>query len=234
MTNGTASTTMRDVVVGGLQAVVAVVTSPLSRRWYNRWGATDAELARPMPGDELVRAPKLGYTRAITIDAPPERVWPWLVQIGQGRGGFYSFDGLENLVGCGIHSVDHIVSECQVLGVGDIVRSGQDRHVCWIVMDVDAPHRLVLQGAGTPAEVDVPEIVEQVPDHGYAASTWQWVLEPADGGRRTRLIVRQRCTYSPRQVVLWRVVEPLNFVMERQMLRGLKDRAERASTAGRP
>ena len=101
-------------------------------------------------------------------------------------------------------------------------------------MDVDAPHRLVLQGAGTPAEVDVPEIVEQVPDHGYAASTWQWVLEPADGGRRTRLIVRQRCTYSPRQVVLWRVVEPLNFVMERQMLRGLKDRAERASTAGRP
>lgn len=223
--------TMRQIVVGGLQAAAAVITSPLSRRWFNRWGATDAELARPMPGDGLVPSPKLGYTRAITIDASPDEVWPWLVQIGQGRGGFYSFDGLENIVGCDIHSVDQVMSEHQQLSVGDVVRSGQDRHICWIVMDIDPARHLVLQGAGTPADVEVPEVVDEVPAKGYAASTWQWQLEPIGDGRRTRVIVRQRCTYSPRQVVLWRIVEPLNFVMERQMLRGLKMRAERTPAA---
>jgi hypothetical protein len=223
--------TLRQVIVGGVQAMVAVIGSPVLRRWYNRWGATDAELARPLAGDELVTAPKLGYTRAITIDAPPDQVWPWLVQIGQGRGGFYSFDGLENVVGCDIHSVDRVVPDHQQLVPGDIVRSGQDHHICWIVMDVNPPRHLVLQGAGTPAAVEVPEIVDEVPDRGYAASTWQWVLEPLAGGRRTRMIVRQRCTYSPRQVVLWRIVEPLNFVMEREMLRGIRARAERTYAA---
>lgn len=190
--------TLRQVVVGGFQAMVAVVGSPVLRRWYNRWGATDAELARPLAGDGLVTAPKLGDTRAVTID---------------------------------IHSVDRIVSDHQQLVPGDIVRSGQDHHICWIVMDVDPPRHLVVQGAGTPAAVEVPEIVDEVPDRGYAASTWQWVLEPLAGGRRTRMMVRQRCTYSPRQVVLWRIVEPLNFVMEREMLRGMKARAERTYAA---
>ena len=129
--------TLREVVVGGLQALFTVVTSPLSRRWYNRWGATDEELTRPMPGDDLVKAPKLGYTRAITIEAPPEQVWPWLAQIGQGRGGFYSFDGLENLIGCDIHSTDQILPDHQHLAAGDVVRSGQDQHICWVVMDLD-------------------------------------------------------------------------------------------------
>ena len=225
---------LRDVAVGGLQVLLAVISSPLSRHWYNRWGATDEELNRPLPGDELVKHPKLGYTRAITIDAPPERVWPWLAQIGQGRGGFYSFDGLENLIGCDIHSADQILPDHQSPSAGDIVRSGQDHHVCWVVMDLDPSHHLVLQGAGTPAEVEVPDVVDDVPDKGYTASTWQWVLEPLDGGRRTRAVVRQRCTYSPRQVVLWRIVEPLNFVMERRMLQGLKARAEASTDAQRP
>ncbi len=220
---------LREIVVGGAWAVVMVVGSPLLRRWYNRWGATDEELARPMPGDELVKKPKLGYTRAITIDAPADEVWPWLAQLGQGRGGFYSFDGLENLIGCDIHSADRIVPEHQELAPGDIVRSGQDHHICWVVMEVNPRHHLVMQGAGTPAEVEIPDVVDDIPSQGYAASTWQWVVEPAVDGVRTRVIVRQRCTYSPRQVLLWRIVEPLNFVMEREMLRGIRDRAERAA-----
>lgn len=220
---------LRDLAVGGTAAVVTLLASPVLRRWYNRWGATDEEIDRSLPGDELVRRPELGYTRAITIDASPERVWPWLAQIGQGRGGFYSYDGLENLVGCGIHSVDELLPDHQEIAVGDIVRSGRDRHVCWIVMDVEAPHHLILQGAGTPVSIEVPEIVDDVPPRGYVASTWQWVLGPVDGGVRTRLVVRQRCTYSPRQWLLWRIVEPLNFVMERRMLLGMRDRAEAAS-----
>jgi hypothetical protein len=216
----------RDVIVGGAAVLATVLASPVLRRFYNRRGATPDEVSRPLPGDPLVTKPKLGYTRAVTIDAPADRVWPWIAQMGQGRGGFYSFDTLENLIGCGIHSVATVLPEHQDIAEGDLVRSGRDAYPCWVVMDVDPPHHLVLQGAGTPARVAVPATVEEVPPKGYAASTWQWVLDPIDGGRGTRLVVRQRCTYSPGQAVLWHLVEPLNFVMEREMLRGIKARAE--------
>jgi len=103
-----------------------MLAAPLLRGRYNRWGATTSEVTAPMPGDELVPHPRLGYTRAITVNASPETVWQWLVQIGQGRGGLYSFDGLENLARCNIHSVDRIVGEHQQLSVGDLVRA--ERH----------------------------------------------------------------------------------------------------------
>jgi nitroreductase len=152
--------------------------------------------------------------------------------MGQGRGGFYSFDAVENAIGCGIHSVDEVLPEHQELRPGDVVRAGRDTYPCWTVMAVDPPHHLVLQGSGTPAQVEVPEVVDEVPDRDYVASTWQWVLRPVDDGRRTRLIVRQRCTYSPNQAVLWHVVEPLNYVMEREMLRGVAARAEHLARSG--
>jgi hypothetical protein len=96
---------------------------------------------------------------------------------------------------------------------------------------VEPPHHLVLIGAGTPAQPEAPEVVDEVPERGYVASTWQWKLEPVDEGRRTRVIVRQRETYSPNQAWLWHLVEPFNFVMEHRMLRGIRDRAEQHSTA---
>lgn len=229
MTTRTRTAVPSQLLAGGALIAGTLAGAPVLRRRYNRWGATDEEVARPMPGDELVVDPKLTYTRAITIDAPREHVWPWLVQYGQGRGGFYSYDAVENLIGCDIHSTDEILAEHQHLAVGDLIRSGgRDTFPCWMVMQVDPPTTLVLQGAGTPAEVDVPEIVDEVPERGYVASTWQWLLQPIDDGRRTRLIVRQRCTYSPNQSVLWHVVEPLNFVMERKMLLGVTARAEAA------
>ncbi len=229
MSTDTRTTTARQLLTGGSFIAGTLVGAPLLRRWYNRWGASDDELTRPLPGDDLVTQPKLTYTRAVTIAAPPEDVWPWLVQYGQGRGGFYSYDAVENLIGCDIHSTDQILPQHQQLEVGDIIRSGgRDTFPCWIVMDVDPPHTLVLQGAGTPAEIEVPDVVDEVPERGYVASTWQWVLEPVED-RRTRLIVRQRCTYSPNQAALWHIIEPLNFVMERKMLLGIKERAEAAA-----
>ncbi len=222
---------LADLVVGGGRVLGVLLAAPLLRRCYNRHGATDAELARQLPGDDLVADPKLGYTRAITIDAPVESVWPWLVQHGQGRGGFYSYDALENLLGCGIHSVDVLLDEHQELRVGDLIRSGRDSMPCWQVVEVEPPHHLALIGAGTPADPQVPEVVADVPPRDYVASTWQWVLEPRDHGQRTRLLVRQRLTYSPNQSVLWHVVEPLNYVMEHRMLRGIQERAERHRTA---
>ena len=215
-------------LVGAATVFGTLVASPFARRRYNQWGATDDEVISAMPGDDLVAQPKLGYTRAITIDATPAVVWPWLVQIGQGRGGLYSYDALENLVGCDIHSTDQILAEHQHLDVGDIIRSGPDSFPSWMVMAVDAPHHLVLHGAGTPAEVAVPDApVDVIPLKGYAAATWQWQLRPSSDDSQSRLVVRQRLTYSPGQALIWRLVEPINFAMEQEMLKGMEARAER-------
>jgi|SRR5450631_1080687 len=212
---------VRDVILGGAQVAGTALLAPILRRRYNRWGATPAELGARMPGDDLVPHPRLGYTRAITINAPVDAVWPWLAQIGQGRGGLYSFDGLENLVRCDIHSLDRIAEEHQHLGAGDLVRMGPDGFPCFWVQHLSAPTELVLIGADPhpphePAPAEAPAGV----------ATWQWVLHSFDGGSRTRLRVRQRLTYPDRLSVMWHVVEPIGFVMEREMLRGFKRRAD--------
>ncbi len=214
---------LKEIVVGGAQVVAVTLAAPMLRRWYNRWGATDAEIAETLPGDDLVAEPKLGYTRAVTIDAPLDTTWSWLVQFGQGRAGFYSFDALENLVGCNIVSADRILQEHQQLSSGSLIRARPDGFPAWQVIDVEPPHHLVLMGAN-PATGAAPPVVDQVPTREYVGSTWQWILRP-DGHERTRLIVRQRLTYSSRQTVIWHLVEPINFVMERAMLRGIAQRA---------
>jgi hypothetical protein len=91
------------------------------RPWHMNWGATDEEVRKRLPGDDLVLHPMLESTRALTIRAPAEEVWRWLVQLGQDRGGFYSYDRLENLAGADIHNVDRIVPQMQHLKVGDFV-----------------------------------------------------------------------------------------------------------------
>ena len=215
-----------DVLVGGAQVTGAALTAPLGRGRYNRWGASDLEVADAMPGDELVPRPLLGYTRAITIEAPPERVWPWLVQLGQGRGGFYSFDGLENLVGCGIHSAEQVLPDCQRLVVGNLIRLGPDGYPCFRVAQVEAPASLVLVGADPR-----PPHLAASPDSPGGIATWQWQLRPTSDARGTRLVTRQRLSYPSTTwaAVMWHMVEPVGFVMERQMLRGIKQRAERAA-----
>ena len=208
-------------VAGAAEIGAAVLTAPVSRRWYNRWGASLAETTAAMPGDELVPEPSLGYTRAITIAAPPARVWPWLAQVGQGRGGLYSFDGLENLAGCDIHSVDRLEAAWQELRAGDLIRLGPEGYPCFRVAEVDEPNVLVLLGADPKPPHDVPG------EPRTSGATWQWLLRPLDGGSGTRLIVRQRLAYPRGQGLTWRLVEPVAFVMERQMLLGIRSRVER-------
>jgi hypothetical protein len=214
---------VRDVLVGGAQVLGTTIGAPVLRRRYNVWGATAAEVGSPMPGDELVPSPRMGYTRAISIDAPPAVVWSWLVQIGQGRGGLYSFDGLENLARCGIHSTDRIHPDLQSLAEGDLIRLGAPQgYPCFRVASLRAAESLVLIAADPlpPHEVATAE-------SPGGCSTWQWQLRPTDEGRGTRLLARQRLTYPDAMAVMWHVVEPIGFVMERQMLRGIKRRAER-------
>jgi hypothetical protein len=225
MGRSTLGSQLGDVAVGGAQVLGTTLGAPLLRRWYNAWGATAAEVESPMPGDELVPTPRLGSTRAITIGAPPAIVWSWLVQIGQGRGGLYSFDGLENLARCDIHSTGRIQPELQSLAEGDLVRLGAPQgYPCFRVSRVQPAEFLVLVAADPmpPHEVATADSPEGI-------ATWQWQLRPTSGGIGTRLVARQRLSFPDRMSVMWHVVEPISFVMERQMLRGIKQRAERST-----
>ena len=211
-------------LLGAVQVGGALVLSPLIRNWYNHWGATSAEIYQAIPGDELVPAPMLGYTRAITIQAPAAQVWPWLAQMGQGRGGLYSYDGLENLAGCKIHSVEQVIPELQNPQVGELVRLGPQGYPCFAVAAIDPPRALVLISANP--QTGQPVVHTAQVEKGYSIATWQFILEPR-GENVTRLLVRQRLAYSPDLAWVWRLTEPVGFVMERKMLLGIKRRAER-------
>ncbi len=212
---------------GAAQVAAAVITAPAARRWYNRWGATPGEAAGAMPGDGLVPRPKMASTRAITIGAPPAEVWAWLVQIGQGRGGFYSYDALENLVRCDIHSAGEVIPRLQRLRPGDLIRLAPGRAPCFRVATAEPPRVLVLAAADP-----VTQTVHLAAAPDELASTWQWLLRPLAGGLGTRLVARQRYSYPRGQSVMWHLVEPVSFVMERQMLHGIKARAEARGPAG--
>ena len=176
------------------------------------WGATIEEVRSALPGDELVPDADLTATRAITIDAGAEGVWPWIAQLGQGRGGFYSYDFLENLVGLDIHSAEGIVPEWQGIEVGDEVRFHPDGGMTAAV--VEPGRALVLRG-GIPG----------TPPFDFA---WAFVVRGHPEGT-TRLVVRERYRYlrwwAP---LLVEPVEVISLVMSRRMLRTIKQRAERA------
>jgi hypothetical protein len=210
-------------LLGAIQVGGTLILSPVLRGWYNRWGAQPEEVQGTMPGDELVPAPMLGCTRAITIQAPVEQVWPWLAQLGQGRGGLYSYDGLENLAGCQIHSVDRIIPEYQNLEPGDLIRLGPKGYPCFSVVSSEPGRALIMVSADPKSEQVVSYTTER--GKGYSIATWQFTLKALDE-KTTRLFVRQRLAFSPDLTLLWRLTEPVSFVMERKMLLGIKHRAE--------
>src|SRR5262249_19417072 len=157
-----------------------------------------------MPGDELVPKPKITSTRAITINAPPHEVWPWLVQIGQGRGGFYSYDALENLVRCDIHSADRIIPQLQRLHPRDLILLAPSGALCFRVSKTQPPPALTLVGADPKPRVAAP--TPATPEE--MASPWRGVPRPVAPGRGPRLVARQRLSYPRRQSALWPRVEP--------------------------
>lgn len=206
-------------VVGFALAGGAVVYAESRLRpRYERWGATDDEVARMLPGDEFVPGAGDVATRAVTIHAPAEEVWAWLVQIGQHRAGFYSYSFLEDLVGADIHNADRIVPEWQHLAVGDVVWLASEarfgRTGVQVVADLEPGRAFTLMG-----ERDVERVARGEPVRDGA---WSFVVEPVDE-RTARLLVRSR---SPR---VRHAFDALHFVMERGMMLGLKARAERAA-----
>jgi hypothetical protein len=202
----------RAIVGVGLGALAT--STLLVRRWHLRWGADDDETSATLPGDEFLDEPDLVATRAGTIGVAADEVWPWLAQLGQGRGGLYSYDALENLVArCDMHSADRIVPEWQDIAVGDDVRLHPE--VALEVVVADPGRALVLRGAAAPGAAPAP--------YDF---TWAFVLRDRPDGT-TRLVIRERYTYGHRWVAL--LVEPIeavSFVMSQKMIRGIRDRAE--------
>ena len=213
-----------DALGGVVLLVPTIVAAPFLRHAYNRWGTMKGEGRSHLAGDELIPEPKLSHTRAISIDAPPARVWRWLVQIGQGRGGLYSYDALENLIGCRIDSAERIVPDLQHLAVGDLVRLGPERYPAFRVVELEPARSLVLVGVDPGTHEPPPMPLD---DATSTATTWAWELRPKDQGRSTRLVTRQRLTFPGATSMLWHLLEPIDFVMERRMLFGIKRRAER-------
>ena len=202
-------------IAGAALAGCALLYERLLRAPILTWGATAEEAVARLPGDELLEDADGVATRAITIDAPPSDVWPWIAQMGPApRGGAYTYDWIENLVGLNMHSVDHLLPDFQHPEVGDGFGFGANTMRFAVVR----PERvLAMQSAD-------------------ANWVWTFVLRPQDDGK-TRLISRNRFRLPRLQDRLGMIpMEPGSLVMERKMLRGIKQRAERltARTAGSP
>lgn len=183
------------------------------RPWIINWGATNDEVISSLPGDDILSQVHLQTTRGVTIDAPPEHVWPWLVQIGPPpRAGIYTYDWLERLLGINIRNAGHILPEHQHLEPGEFFALNADGSNGLYIRDVERERAIVMQWKN-------------------ALSTWSFVLEPVAGGK-TRLISRNRI--AGRGPAFWlgmAFMEPASLVMERKMLLGIKERAESLSPA---
>lgn len=196
--------------IGGSAAAYVL----LARPWHLTWGATDDESSRPLTGDDLIADADITATRAITIRASADQIWPWIAQLGQGQGGFYSYDFLENLIGGDIHNADRIVPEWQHVAIGGGVRLGPEVELS--VALLTRGRSLVLRG-GFPLGSTTPPF----------DFTWAFALQDGPDGT-TRLLVRERYAYT--RPWAWLLVEPIeavSFVMSQKLLRGIRDRAER-------
>jgi hypothetical protein len=215
------STGSRLLMLAGVCTALIIAFVVVVRPWYQHWGASDEEAWRTLPGDQIVVDAVTQQTRAITIDAPADRVWAWLAQIGQDRSGFYSFDSLQNLIGCRMPAGEDLRPDLQQWRVGQrlwMCSPDEAGGAGFATLRVLEPGRVL--GFGTHASFSSPNSSDD--------GSWTFELEPIDKSQ-TRLYVRSRAA-GGRQLLGARfdssTFEPLHFVMERRMMVGLKQLAE--------
>jgi len=221
---------IKDVMagIGGALLIAGAMCTPfVFRSLRTKWGTLKKELSDKYPGDELVPRPKWSFTHAVTIKTPGENVWPWIAQIGQGRGGFYSYQWLENLAGCEIYNVYEIVLRFQNLKIGDEIKL----HVKTpgLVVSLMEPGKyFVLQGREDQESHEYFDTSDSMPEK-YLNVSWGFYLNEISPGK-TRLLSRYRSDYSDQfanRLSLGPLfVEPVSFVMDRKMLRQIKKNAE--------
>jgi len=215
--------------------LLALIYLAILRPRSHRRGATQAELAQAMPGDDLVPESRVGYTQAITINAPPSEVWPWLVQIGYKRAGWYTYDWVYKLMGAddffgGNRSANRIIPELQEVQVGDQIKIFEQAP--FTVMAAEPDRALVLLAR---VDLDTNKYFEldQRPDK-FLNNSWSYLLQ-AQEGNKTRLIVRWRGDYSSglgNALGLGIPTEAGALIMQPKMLKGIKSRAESTGTGG--
>jgi len=199
--------------LAGLIVLIVIIVSLLTP-WMDRWGATDEEIAASFPGDELVPEPTSFVNRAITINAAPEYIYPWIVQLDATKGGWYSYTWLEAMLNCKMVNADRIHPEWQDLQVGDEVKMcpGEFAPPPYIVVQIH-PDQAIVMGHQ---------------ENGEWVDLYQFVIVPqADG--TSRLILRTRTMMTGG---IWTVIHPGAFIMERGLLNGVKERAERLAQSG--
>jgi hypothetical protein len=214
-------TTVAEVLV--LLALLIVALRP----WYMKWGATESELQRLYPGDQLAPNVLSVATRAITIQSPPTQVWPWIAQVGEDRAGFYSYTWLENLFLADMHNADRINSQWQTRQLGDTVwLTRKDRYqgtARTVIAMYEPGHSMVLVS---------PRDYEKLAQYGPPIDgAWAFIVEP-EGKNASRLIMRSRGRSKGllKRAFDYLVFDPVHFIMERGMMLGIKERAERLSS----
>jgi hypothetical protein len=222
----------RWLAVGAVGAGAAVAAEVALVRLGRSYGSTAAERAAALPGDETVAAPTSVTDHAVTIDAPPSCVWPWLLQMGWHRGGWYTARWVDRLLfPANWASADEIVDELQAIEVGSFIPDGAPETGCGLVVErLDAERAMVLHSTS--------HLPRSWRDRGIADIDWSWafVLTPLDHGSRTRFHFRSRWVATP----WWMTAAaryglvPADFVMARDMLRGVRERAERLHREASP
>jgi len=200
--------------------ILAMIGYLAFRRRMLHWGTTPTEAGRVMAGDELISNTILVATRAVSINVGPEEIWPWLAQMGQGRGGFYSYDWLENLAGMDIHNSYQIIPELQNIKPGDVIPFWRGAGVNVVV--AEPLHLLVLAGTIYTPKGDAS-------DSEDVGGTWVFALEKTTN-ESTRMIVRSRvANFQPEwlSAFFMFLLEPMHFIMERKMLLRIKELAEK-------
>ncbi len=200
----------------GTLSLLYVSLAVALRPWHHNWGTSLVERETPFIGDELAPNRLQSINHSITINAPAERVWPWIVQMGQDKGGFYSYDWLERLFGDDIHNAERVVPGYQDLKEGDLVRAAQPDYM-----------------GGRLGDQIGWRVAKIVPNRALVLQNWgSFVLVP-EGTNRTRLIIRTHFDTGP----IWAapigvfLFEPVHFIMEQKMLRTIKEQVEKAPAA---